>query len=140
MGRGCGEVKKSECKIDLARGLIFYGSCIIIELGMTETAKDKIIEALRGELPYLKREFGVRKIALFGSFAKGLQTSQSDIDIYIEVDEPLELDERLNLSGHLRNALGTKIDVVLHYRLADSSDSSRISRIARSIRESLIYV
>ena len=106
---------------------------------MMRATKDRIIEVLRNELPYLKREFGIKKIALFGSFAKGLQTPQSDIDIYIEVDESLDLDERLNLSGYLRNVFGRKIDVVLHYRLANSSGNSRLSRIAKSIKETLIY-
>ena len=45
--------------------------------------KEKILEKLREEFPYLKDQFGVKKIGLFGSYAKGEQRKNSDIDILI---------------------------------------------------------
>mgnify|MGYP002260175364 CR=1 FL=1 len=44
------------------------------------TTKERIIRILRKELPFLKEKYGVEKIVLYGSFAKGTQrTTQKDI-------------------------------------------------------------
>lgn len=51
--------------------------------------REHAVELLRTQSAYLAQEFGVRKIGLFGSFAKGLSTDQSDIDLIIEFDTPL---------------------------------------------------
>ena len=45
----------------------------------------KVIGLLKKELPKLASEYGVRKIAIFGSYAKGEQRKKSDIDILIDI-------------------------------------------------------
>ena len=40
----------------------------------------KVIEALKEKYSYLKDNFGVKKIGIFGSFAKGKEKEGSDID------------------------------------------------------------
>jgi len=42
--------------------------------------KEEIMQILRGELPYLREKYGVEKIAIYGSFAKGSHTTKSDVD------------------------------------------------------------
>ena len=42
------------------------------------------MEILRKEQPFLKENFGVKKTALFGSFAANKQTKKSDVDILVE--------------------------------------------------------
>ena len=47
--------------------------------------KNQILEKLKLSLPTLRNgEFPVKRVGLFGSVAKGVDTSESDIDIMIE--------------------------------------------------------
>lgn len=46
--------------------------------------KEDILQILKEQKEYIQESYEVDKIGLFGSYAKGLQTQQSDIDIYVE--------------------------------------------------------
>lgn len=48
----------------------------------------EIIKRLRADKPFLSQEFGVVSIGLFGSYAKGEQDMDSDIDLVVELKEP----------------------------------------------------
>ena len=41
--------------------------------------KEQVVELLREQSAFLASEFGIRKIGLFGSFAKGHSSDKSDI-------------------------------------------------------------
>ena len=49
---------------------------------------EDIIGLLKIEKEFLKNEFGVLNIGLFGSYVKGTQRVDSDIDIIVELKEP----------------------------------------------------
>ena len=51
--------------------------------------KNKVIQILREEQTHLKENFGVKKIAIFGSFAKGQPHQKSDVDIFIQFNKSL---------------------------------------------------
>lgn len=51
--------------------------------------KEKITEILKEKYPYLVSEYGVKRIGLFGSYAKGKQTENSDIDIVAEFESSI---------------------------------------------------
>jgi hypothetical protein len=53
--------------------------------------REKVIDILRKELPYLSSEYGVKKIGLFGSYAKGTPVKGSDVDILAEFERPIGL-------------------------------------------------
>lgn len=46
--------------------------------------KEDILEVLCEHKAFLQKTYEVDKIGLFGSYAKDTQTTQSDIDIYVE--------------------------------------------------------
>lgn len=50
--------------------------------------REEILEFLRSNREFLKNNFHITKIGLFGSFARDQQTAQSDIDLIIELDAP----------------------------------------------------
>ena len=50
--------------------------------------RQKVINVLRREIPHLKKNYGVKKIALFGSVVNGKYTKNSDIDMVIEFKNP----------------------------------------------------
>ncbi len=63
-------------------------------------------------LPILKR-YGVKKAALFGSFARGtIVTEASDIDILVEIEEDISLLDFVGLKLELEEILGRKVDLV----------------------------
>ena len=75
--------------------------------------KEEILEILRKHKDYLRKKFGVREIGLFGSFAKGNQTEDSDIDILIEVERGrMSLISYMKLKFFLEDLLGRKVDLV----------------------------
>jgi uncharacterized protein len=53
--------------------------------------QQKVIELLRKEIPYLRENYGVKKIALFGSIVKGKYTKSSDVDMVVEFEKPIGL-------------------------------------------------
>src|SRR5437868_309507 len=68
---------------------------------------------LRRILPDLKTKFGVGKLWVFGSTARGEQTKTSDIDILVEfVHRDLSLLDFISLEQEIGEHLGLKIDLV----------------------------
>ena len=53
---------------------------------MEIATKDKILEFLKEQKPYLNKPFNLTKIGLFGSFANESATSESDIDLIVEFE------------------------------------------------------
>ncbi len=74
--------------------------------------KEEILEAIRVELSALRRDYGVDRIALFGSYARGEQSERSDLDLLVEFSEPVDLFEFIGLELHLTDLLGIKVDLV----------------------------
>ncbi len=97
--------------------------------------RENTIAILKKESANLKTEFGVKRIALFGSFAVNAQTENSDVDIMIELERPLGL-KFFDLADHLEKLLGRKIDVLTR----DALKTLRIKEVAHAIEESLLYV
>ncbi len=106
---------------------------------MRKPSKEKIIDILRRELPYLRERYGVEKIAVFGSFAKGLQRKGSDVDILVELKKPLGLDF-VDLAYYLEEVLNKKVDVATFDCFKNSFKNPRYRPIAEDIERSLIYV
>ncbi len=59
--------------------------------------REEILEFLKANREFLKQQFHVNKIGLFGSFARSEQTSLSDIDLIIEMDaDPIDVHKLKN--------------------------------------------
>ena len=79
--------------------------------------------------------YGVKKIGLFGSYAKGTQTDASDIDIIVEFETPLGF-KFMEFADYLEELLGRPVDVLT----VGGLQGIRIPHIAQAIRESIVYV
>jgi len=97
--------------------------------------QQKVIKVLRGKIPYLKENYGVKKIALFGSFAKGSHTGASDIDMVVEFKEP-DFDKFMGLSFYLENLFHRKVDILT----PEGIRGIRVKKVAEDIKRSLVYV
>ncbi len=75
------------------------------------------IEGIRHQLqevmPYLRTHYGVRSLALFGSYVRGEATDKSDLDILVEFDTTPSLIQFLALENFLSDLLGVRVDLVL---------------------------
>lgn len=59
------------------------------------------------------RAFGVKRIGLFGSFVRGEQTAQSDVDLLVEFEpQQKTFDNFMELSFFLEKVLQSRIDLV----------------------------
>ena len=92
----------------------------------------EIIDFLKSEKTFLSNEFGVVNIGLFGSFAKGEQTADSDIDILVELKEP-RFDWLAGLKIYLEQSFEKKIELVRKSNLLKS-------RFIRRVEKDIIYV
>ncbi|MDQ7787534.1 MAG: nucleotidyltransferase family protein [Thermodesulfovibrionales bacterium] len=102
-------------------------------------SREKVISILRKELPYLKDKYGVNRIFLFGSFAKGQPGEKSDIDILVDLNKPLGLDF-VTLADRLEEVLGRKVDVATYNHYKRSFQHPRYKHIAKDIEKSLLHV
>lgn len=74
---------------------------------------EDIRAVLRGELPYLRERFHVETLGVFGSYVRGEQTEQSDLDVLVMFSQTPTLFEIARLEHHLEDRLGVRVDVVL---------------------------
>lgn len=74
--------------------------------------RDKILETLRENLPFLRSDFKVAQIGLFGSVVRGQESEASDIDLLVEFSEPIGLFRFVELEEFLSRLLGAKVDLV----------------------------
>lgn len=51
-----------------------------------------IIDALSRAMPNLREQYHVREIGVFGSYVRNERGTESDLDILVELDEPLDRD------------------------------------------------
>ena len=96
--------------------------------------KAQIVRTLRKQEEALKR-YCVKRIGLFGSYARGEQTTKSDIDFLVEFGRPT-YDNFYGLCVFLEKLFKRKVEVVTSSAVA----SIRVAEVARSIRESVVYV
>ncbi len=75
-------------------------------------SKQEIFQRLR-ESQSLLKDFGAKRVGLFGSFARGTQSPTSDVDILIEFEEGQKsFDHFINLALILEDLLQRKVELV----------------------------
>src|SRR4030043_2402437 len=94
-----------------------------------ELSKKEIINLVKTEKEYLKTEFGVISIGLFGSFANEKQNKDSDIDFLVELKEP-RYDWLAGLYIHLEKKFNRDINLI---RKSDSVKSRFIERLKKEV-------
>lgn len=74
--------------------------------------KKQILTLLKQQLPHLKKNFKVKSIGIFGSYAREEQTEKSDIDMLVEFEAPVGFFKFMELEDYLSAKLGAKVDLV----------------------------
>jgi len=62
-------------------------------------------------IQFLKRE-GAKKISVFGSYVRGEEKAESDIDIIVEFSERKSLLKLVRIERELSEVLGIKVDLL----------------------------
>lgn len=70
-----------------------------------------ILEKLRAYKPELQRKYPISRLGVFGSYARGEATEQSDIDVAVELNGPMGLNF-VAMANEIEDLFGIKVDVV----------------------------
>jgi len=93
--------------------------------------RQQILDVLKKAQPELESRFRVSRLAIFGSYARGDQRDDSDIDILVEVDPAIGL-RFVDLAERIEQLLDHRIDLVSRRALNERS--------LNAIGPELIYV
>jgi predicted nucleotidyltransferase len=74
---------------------------------------DQVKETL---LPVLRRH-GVTRAGVFGSLIHGELKAESDIDLLVEIDQPISLLGLARINRELEEAIGRKVDLVEYHTI-----------------------
>jgi predicted nucleotidyltransferase len=73
------------------------------------------LDDIRRKARPILEKYGVSKAAVFGSYARGEETADSDIDIVVKIDADLSLLDFVGLKQELEDALGLTVDLVEYH-------------------------
>lgn len=77
-------------------------------------SQHEILEELSKKLNIWKDQYGVSRIALFGSYIREDQNETSDIDLLVEFDETaMTFDNYMDLKFNLEDLLQKPVDLVI---------------------------
>lgn len=89
------------------------------------------VEEIREKAVPIAERYGLKKLIVFGSYARGSATEKSDIDFYAELPEKFGLFRMGALQSDLEEAFRKEIDLITDGMTKNASDDS----FARNIRE-----
>lgn len=95
---------------------------------------DDIKQLLQQHQSILQQTYHVSQLGLFGSYVRGEQTEESDIDVLVEFEPGVRfgLLTFCELENHLSDLLGLKVDLVMKNSLKP--------RIGERILKEVIYL
>jgi len=75
--------------------------------------KNGVTKTIQGNIEEIKK-YGVKRIGIFGSFAKATQNNKSDVDILVEFEKGEKIfDNYMELKFYLERLLRRKVDLVI---------------------------
>ena len=98
---------------------------------MPEKTREEILSLLAHNKSKLEKKFKVRRMALFGSYARGDQKSDSDVDILVDIDPSVGL-EFVTLAEQIEQLLGLPVELVSRRAIKPNK--------LKYIEQDLIYV
>jgi uncharacterized protein len=84
--------------------------------------RDEVLNILRQARHDLSSRYPITRITLFGSYARGQQQEDSDIDILIDVDPSIGL-RFVTLANELEGLLGQRVELVTSRAIAPKMKS-----------------
>jgi predicted nucleotidyltransferase len=83
------------------------------------TTLAEITRILEAEKERLAKQYGVKELGVFGSYVRGEQRPDSDLDLLLELERParISLIDLVELELYLSELLGVQVDLVLKKNL-----------------------
>ena len=74
----------------------------------------EIKQTLKEKMPEIKEKYSVKNLYIFGSYVRGEQTPESDIDILVEFEKGKKtFDNYMDLKFYLEDLFGKKVDLII---------------------------
>ncbi|MBI5149317.1 MAG: nucleotidyltransferase family protein [Candidatus Omnitrophica bacterium] len=93
---------------------------------------DKIKQVLKRNKSVLKRQFKVKALGIFGSYVRGKQKKNSDVDILVEFNQTPGLFDYVRTENRLSGILKKRVDLVMKGSLKPA--------IGKYIMREVVYV
>ena len=93
---------------------------------------DEVKAVIKDKKNKLQTDFGVTSIGIFGSYVRGEQNEESDVDILVDMRDGVTLFDLMALELYLSDLMGKKADVVMRDGLK--------SRIASQVLSEVVYL
>lgn len=90
---------------------------------------------LRDNRERLSADYGVKRLGLFGSYAKDHATANSDVDLIVEFEKPLGL-KFIEFAEDLEHLLQRRVDILT----PEGLKGIRLRHVAQDIAQSIVYV
>ena len=110
-------------------GLSISGKAMVNK--MSGKTREEILKLLSQNRHQLKNRFKVHRMALFGSYARGDQHSDSDVDILVDIDPSVGL-EFVTLAEQIEQLLELPVELVSRRAIKPNK--------LKYIEQDLIYV
>jgi predicted nucleotidyltransferase len=83
------------------------------ELVTPRRRRSGVIKKLESEAPAIRSQYGVTKIGIFGSFARGEQTRTSDVDVLVDfASGHATLKNFVGLAEYLESIFNRNVDLI----------------------------
>jgi predicted nucleotidyltransferase len=93
---------------------------------------DDIKQTLKLHLPLIRARYHITELGIFGSYARGEQREDSDLDLLIDYETAPSLLELIHLENYLADELGIKVEVVTKHGMKP--------RIRERVLPEVVYV
>ena len=80
----------------------------------------QLIETIQNHGQEIRERFSVRRLAVFGSVARGESTDTSDVDLLVEFEGPADFDTYMALKFYLEDLLERSVDLATHKAIRPS--------------------
>ena len=74
--------------------------------------REAILDRLNAEAPGLKKKYGVKSLAVFGSMARGDDHEGSDVDVLVTFEGKATFDNFMGLKLDLEDLFGKRVDLL----------------------------
>ena len=73
-----------------------------------------ILSAIRKQKGHLEKKYKIKDIGIFGSYVRGDQTSESDLDVLVNYsDDSIDIFDFLDLREYLSTLMPMEVDLVM---------------------------
>lgn len=90
--------------------------------------REAVLETLSTHKPELSAKYGVTRLGIFGSLARGQATDASDVDIVVEM--PPDLFKMVHMKEDLEAILAAPVDLIRYSRFLNDTLKRRIDHDA----------